>query len=58
MKVPFFNMTAGDQVKSKGMWAGWGCVGFGVYLMLNGSQEFGWGIALYGFSVLGLRDAK
>ena len=58
MNIPFFKMTAEEQATSKGMLAGWGCVAFGGYLMLNGSQEFGWGAMLYGFSVLGIRDAN
>lgn len=58
MNIPFFKMSAADQAKSKAMIAGWGCIGFGTYLILTGSQDFGWGVILYGFSVLGIRDAQ
>jgi len=58
MNIPFFKMTAEEQAKSKAMLAGWGCLGFGGYLMLNSMPEFGWAAIIYGFSVLGIRDAR
>lgn len=56
MNIPGFKMPVGDIIVSKAMIAGVGSVGFGVYLILKGSQDFGWGAVLYGFSVLGIRD--
>ena len=51
-------MQIKDQVKSKGMWAGYGLVVFGAYLIYSGSQDFGYAMLLNGLGFLGIRDAK
>lgn len=58
MNIPGFKMPAEKIVVSKGMLAGIGCIVFGGYLILKNHHEFGWAMCLYGFSVLGIRDAQ
>lgn len=53
MKMPIKN-----QVKSKGMLAGWGMVALGVYLISQGNNELGVSQILFGLGVLGIRDAN
>jgi len=51
------NMTAKEQVKSKGMIAGYGLIVFGGYLIYSGSQDFGYAMILNGFGMIGIRDS-
>lgn len=50
-------MPVKDQVKSKGMIAGYGLIAFGGYLIYSGSHDFGYAMLLNGFGMIGIRDA-
>lgn len=56
MNIPGFRTSAEDMATSKAMLAGIGLVGFGAYLVYNGSQEFGYAMLLNGLGYLGVRD--
>lgn len=52
MKTPIKN-----QIKSKGMIAGWGMVAFGIYLIIDGKSNEGFQSIGLGFGIVGIRDA-
>ena len=54
----FKNMTAKESLKSKGMLAGYGLMGLGVYMIFDGQNEFGMGLIMTGLGIMGLRDSK
>ena len=45
------------QIKSKGMIAGWGLIGFGVYLIIDGKSNEGFQSIGLGLGIVGIRDA-
>jgi len=53
-----FNRPVNEVLKSKGMIAGLGLVGFGAYLIYKGNQDFGYAMLLNGLGILGIRDAQ
>ena len=52
MKTPI-----NKQIKSKGMIAGWGLLGFGIYLIIDGKSNEGFQSIGLGLGILGIRDA-
>jgi hypothetical protein len=52
MKTPVKN-----QIKSKGMIAGYGLIGFGVYLIIDGKSTEGFQSIGLGLGIIGIRDA-
>ena len=58
MKLPGFKMPAEKIIVSKGMIAGLGLIGFGIYQIVEGSQDFGFGMMMAGFGFMGIRDSK
>ncbi len=58
MKFPGFKMPAEKIIVSKGMLSGLGLIGFGVYLIIDGSQDFGLGMMMAGFGFMGVRDSN
>jgi len=58
MKIIGFKTDLGDMVISKGFIAGAGLVGFGIYLIVKDSQDFGYAMLLNGFGLMGIRDAQ
>ena len=59
MKLPLFKKPIEDQVTSKGMVAGWGLIGFGVYTFIqtNDINQAMIPIGL-GLGILGIRDVQ
>lgn len=58
MKVPFFNMTAGQMAKSKAMLGGFILLGLGGYLVAQAQYELGAGVIGNAIGLMGIRDAK
>ena len=50
-------MPIKEQAKSKGMWAGWGLVIFGFYLIIEDKSTEGFQSLGLGLGILGIRDA-
>jgi hypothetical protein len=50
-------MSAAQQIKSKGMIAGWGLVVFGIYLIIDDKSTEGFQSLGLGLGILGIRDA-
>ncbi len=51
-------MPAEKILVSKGMLSGLGLIGFGAYLVVDGSQDFGFGMMMAGFGMMGIRDSN